>query len=119
MAKTKTRTKTSSKSTTTRRRGRPRRGETEPGALTGATLDVARRLSAARRFEGGRSRRGDAVRFGSESRGRPAPMLARLPPSRRLRVTMQPGNRSLNLSNAVAVACYEAWRQQGFSGTTE
>lgn len=59
---------------------------------------------------------GDAFVFGPESRGLPADVLDALPAERRLRIPMRPGNRSLNLSNAVAVVCYEAWRQQGFAG---
>lgn len=61
-------------------------------------------------------RPGDAFVFGPETRGLPAEMIAALPPERRLRLPMMPGNRSLNLSNTVAVAVYEAWRQQGFAG---
>jgi tRNA (cytidine/uridine-2'-O-)-methyltransferase len=61
-------------------------------------------------------RAGDAFVFGPESRGLPAEMLADFPPQNRLRLPMVPGNRSLNLSNAVAVAVFEAWRQQGFAG---
>jgi tRNA (cytidine/uridine-2'-O-)-methyltransferase len=57
----------------------------------------------------------DALLFGPESRGLPADVLCRVPDTQRLRIPMQPGSRSLNLSNAVAVMLYEAWRQQGFS----
>ncbi len=59
---------------------------------------------------------GDVLLFGPESRGLPAEILDALPDERKLRLPMMPGNRSLNLSNAVAVAVYEAWRQQGFRG---
>jgi tRNA (cytidine/uridine-2'-O-)-methyltransferase len=59
---------------------------------------------------------GDAFLFGPETRGLPEALLARAPAERRLRIPMRIGNRSLNLSNAVAVAVYEAWRQQGFAG---
>jgi tRNA (cytidine/uridine-2'-O-)-methyltransferase len=59
---------------------------------------------------------GDALVFGCESRGLPAPVLATFTPEMQLRIPMRPGVRSLNLSNAVAVAVYEAWRQQGFAG---
>ena len=59
---------------------------------------------------------GDAVLFGSESRGLPQPLLESIAPECRLRIPMRPDNRSLNLSNAVAVVVYEAWRQQGFAG---
>lgn len=59
---------------------------------------------------------GDAFVFGSESRGLPAEVLAHIEENHRLRLPLIPGNRSLNLSNAVAVMVYEAWRQQGFAG---
>lgn len=61
-------------------------------------------------------RPGDALLFGPETRGLPDSVLAVLPPERRLRIPMLPGVRSLNLSNAVAIAVYEAWRQSGFEG---
>lgn len=57
---------------------------------------------------------GDAFLFGPESRGLPADILEMLPPEQKLRLPMLPGNRSLNLSNTVAIAVYEAWRQCGF-----
>ena len=56
----------------------------------------------------------DALLFGPETRGLPAAVLEAIAPERRLSIPMQPGNRSLNLSNAVAVVVYEAWRQRGF-----
>jgi len=59
---------------------------------------------------------GDAFLLGPETRGLPQAVLARLPPERLLRLPLRPGNRSLNLSNAAAVALYEAWRQSGFAG---
>jgi len=59
---------------------------------------------------------GDAFVFGPETRGLPAAILESCPPERRLFLPMQSGNRSLNLSNAVAVVAFEAWRQQGFAG---
>lgn len=58
----------------------------------------------------------DAFIFGSESAGLPAAVLADIGMSHRLRLPLMPGNRSLNLSNAVAVLVYEAWRQHGFAG---
>ena len=58
----------------------------------------------------------DAVLFGPETRGLPQPLLDALPPERCLRLPMRPGNRSLNLSTAVAVVVFEAWRQRGFAG---
>jgi tRNA (cytidine/uridine-2'-O-)-methyltransferase len=57
---------------------------------------------------------GDVFIFGAETAGLPQPVLDGFPGDRRLRLPMRPGNRSLNLSNAVAVAVFEAWRQQGF-----
>jgi tRNA (cytidine/uridine-2'-O-)-methyltransferase len=59
-------------------------------------------------------RPGDAFLFGAETSGLPAAMLEQFSDSMRLKLPMRPGNRSLNLSNAVAVAVFEAWRQQGF-----
>lgn len=61
---------------------------------------------------------GDALLFGPESRGLPAELLASLAPEQRLRLPMLPQNRSLNLSNTVAIAVYEAWRQCGFKGAS-
>jgi tRNA (cytidine/uridine-2'-O-)-methyltransferase len=58
----------------------------------------------------------DALLFGPETRGLPQALLDSLPKEHTLRLPLQPGNRSLNLSNTVAVAVYEAWRQLGFSG---
>ena len=58
----------------------------------------------------------DAVVVGPETRGLPQPLLDSLPEQQTLRLPMRPDNRSLNLSNAVAVVVYEAWRQQGFAG---
>ena len=59
---------------------------------------------------------GDVLVFGPESRGLPAEVLADFADSERLRLPMLPGQRSMNLSNAVAVTVFEAWRQQGFAG---
>ncbi len=58
---------------------------------------------------------GDWLVFGSETQGLPAELRESFPPSQRLRLPMQPGQRSLNLSNAVAVVTYEAWRQNGLT----
>lgn len=58
---------------------------------------------------------GDALVFGPESRGLPMDLLQSLPQDHWLRLPMQPDSRSLNLSNAVAVCVYEAWRQHGFA----
>ncbi|MBS0461219.1 MAG: tRNA (cytidine(34)-2'-O)-methyltransferase [Proteobacteria bacterium] len=57
----------------------------------------------------------DAFVFGPETRGLPDAVLASIPEAQHLRLPMRPGNRSLNLSNAVAVMVFEAWRQQGFA----
>jgi tRNA (cytidine/uridine-2'-O-)-methyltransferase len=59
--------------------------------------------------------RGDVLVFGCETKGLPADIVDRFPPGTRLRIPMQPHVRSLNLSNAVAVAVYEAWRQCDFA----
>lgn len=64
-------------------------------------------------------RAGDCFLLGPETRGLPCDLLEALPAERRLRLPMQPGNRSLNLSNAAAVVLFEAWRQHGFSGACE
>ena len=61
--------------------------------------------------------RGDALVFGPETRGLPDDFLLALPPAQRLCIPMRPGSRSLNLSNAVAIVVYEAWRQLGFPET--
>jgi tRNA (cytidine/uridine-2'-O-)-methyltransferase len=59
---------------------------------------------------------GDVFLLGAETAGLPGEILGRVPPERRLRIPMRPGNRSLNLSNAAAIVIYEAWRQAGFPG---
>ena len=59
---------------------------------------------------------GDVLLFGRETTGLPEAVLAEFPAGARIALPMRPGNRSLNLSNAVAVVVYEAWRQQGFAG---
>jgi tRNA (cytidine/uridine-2'-O-)-methyltransferase len=59
---------------------------------------------------------GDWLVFGCETSGLPAPLLQSFPADQRLRLPMRPGQRSLNLSNAVAVTVFEAWRQLGFAG---
>jgi len=61
---------------------------------------------------------GDVFVFGSETRGLPDAVLDTIAPGMRLKLPMRPGNRSLNLSNAVAVVVYEAWRQNDFHGAT-
>lgn len=71
---------------------------------------------ARRRFDGAGFLPGDALLFGPETRGLPQEELEKFSPAQRLKLPMRAGNRSLNLSNAVAVAVYEAWRQNGFAG---
>jgi len=61
----------------------------------------------------------DVLVFGPETRGLPEVVLQACPPSHRLRLPMRPAARSLNLSNAVAVALYEAWRRSGYAGHGE
>lgn len=87
-----------------------------------AALGTARLFAlttrASRRHASADFRPGDAFVFGSESRGLPANVLADIDEDHHLRLPLVPGNRSLNLSNAVAVMVYEAWRQQGFAGSS-
>lgn len=59
---------------------------------------------------------GDYLMFGPETRGLPAEVIESLPPAQRLRIPMLPESRSMNLSNAVSVFVYEAWRQLGYPG---
>lgn len=59
---------------------------------------------------------GAALLFGPESRGLPVNVLERFDPAIRLRIPMVAGSRSLNLSNAVSIALFEAWRQHGYAG---
>jgi tRNA (cytidine/uridine-2'-O-)-methyltransferase len=61
---------------------------------------------------------GDVLVFGCETSGLPADVLATFDEEAQLRIPMRPAVRSLNLSNAVAVAVYEAWRQAGFAGAS-
>ena len=70
------------------------------------------------RFAEARFRPGDWLVFGCESRGLPPELIEKyFDAPHRLRIPMMPGNRSLNLSNSVAVAVYEAWRQNGYAGS--
>ena len=61
-------------------------------------------------------RAGDTLVFGCETAGLPPSLREQFPAEQRVRLPMRPGQRSLNLSNAVAVAVFEAWRQCGFEG---
>lgn len=72
---------------------------------------------ATRRFDEVEFGPGDVLVFGPETRGLPAEVMETFDPAMRLRLPMMPRNRSLNLSNTVAVVVFEAWRQNGFSGS--
>lgn len=69
-----------------------------------------------RRFDQVQYQPGDLLLFGPETRGLPGELLDALPPEQCLYLPQQPGVRSLNLSNSVAIAVYEAWRQLGYAG---
>ena len=71
---------------------------------------------AQHRYADARFGEGDALMFGPESRGLPLELLQSVPPEQLLRLPMLEHSRSLNLSNSVAVAVFEAWRQLGFPG---
>ena len=71
---------------------------------------------AQRRYDSVSFAADDVLLFGPESRGLPASVLDSLDQQQKLRLPMQPESRSLNLSNAVAVVVYEAWRQTEFAG---
>lgn len=85
-----------------------------------ASLGPRRRFafssSAARRFDQVAYDPGDVFVFGAERAGLTDEQLGAFRPIQPLMIPMAPGNRSLNLANAVAVVVYEAWRQQSFSG---
>jgi len=86
-------------------------------ALAGRVFACSTR--ATQRYAGIRFAAGDAFVFGPETSGLPREILAEFDPLHRLRLPMMPGNRSINLSNAVAVVVYEAWRQLGFPGAED
>ena len=86
-------------------------GTLEPGARVWAFSTHATELHTRAGF-----RRGDYLLFGPESRGLPPQVLETVPPAQRLRIPMRPDSRSLNLSNAVAVALFEGYRQLGYPG---
>lgn len=67
-------------------------------------------------FSEARFEAGDVFVFGSETKGLDPTLRNSFPTAQRIRLPMRPENRSLNLSNSVAVVVYEAWRQNGFSG---
>ena len=84
-------------------------------ALSGARL-FSIETGGARPYSEAAFSAGDAFLFGPETRGLPAQVLEHIPRERQLAIPMRDGNRSLNLSNAVALVVYEAWRQNGFTG---
>lgn len=86
-----------------------RAAEAPPRLFAFSTAGYGRAFDAA-------FRPGDALLFGRETSGLPAEVLAAVSRDRVLRLPMREGVRSINLSNAVAIAVYEAWRQQGFAG---
>ena len=83
----------------------------------GSARVFAVETTAGRRHDEPRYQAGDAFLFGRETAGLPPQLLADWPTGRLIRLPMVPGNRSLNLSNAVAVVVFEAWRQLGFAGS--
>jgi tRNA (cytidine/uridine-2'-O-)-methyltransferase len=85
------------------------------GTLDGARV-FAVETSGSKRHDEVRFRAGDAFLFGRETSGLPGEVLATWPREQQIRLPMIPGNRSLNLSNSVAVVVFEAWRQLGFAG---
>ncbi len=85
-------------------------------ALEGRRMFAVSRRGDAR-YDLTRYEAGDVFVFGSETAGLASALFESFPAERRLRLPMRPDNRSLNLSNAVAVVVYEAWRQAGFAGT--
>jgi len=85
-------------------------------ALAGARV-FAFTTRARTRFTEVAYQAGDVLLFGTEPSGLPAAVLADPRVSAEVRIPMLAGRRSLNLSNAAAIAAYEAWRQHGFAGT--
>lgn len=87
-------------------------------AATGAALlrRFAFTTRGSRSFAGAEFRPGDAFVFGRETAGLSETELGHFGPGQRLRLPMRPGQRSLNLSNAVAVTVFEAWRQADYEG---
>jgi tRNA (cytidine/uridine-2'-O-)-methyltransferase len=86
--------------------------------LRRAGLDYHEWADVQRRYTAIGYQQGDALLFGPETRGLPPEILECVPREQRLRLPMRPGVRSLNLSNAVAVVVYEAWRQLDFPGAS-
>jgi tRNA (cytidine/uridine-2'-O-)-methyltransferase len=86
-------------------------------AALGTARVFAVETAGSQRHDEARYQAGDAFLFGRETAGLPPETIAGWPRERLIRLPMLPGNRSLNLSNAVAVVVFEAWRQLGFSGS--
>jgi tRNA (cytidine/uridine-2'-O-)-methyltransferase len=84
----------------------------------GAPRVFAFTTRATQRHDQVRFEHGDALLFGPESRGLPDAVLDSIAPDRQLRIPMREAQRSLNLSNAVAVASFEAWRQLDYVGAS-
>jgi tRNA (cytidine/uridine-2'-O-)-methyltransferase len=97
-----------------------RRHASWPALLAAERLDPLRCFAftthATRPFSQPGWRPGDWLVFGSETAGLAPALRDSFAPAQRLRLPMRPGQRSLNLSNAVAVAVFEAWRQNGYAG---
>jgi tRNA (cytidine/uridine-2'-O-)-methyltransferase len=89
------------------------RDQVRPGTLWGVST------KGTRGYANVRFQPNDAFLFGPETRGLPATVLEELGADQVLRMPMRPDSRSLNLSNAVAVLVYEAWRQHGFAGSAD
>ncbi|MBL8521517.1 MAG: tRNA (cytidine(34)-2'-O)-methyltransferase [Betaproteobacteria bacterium] len=83
-------------------------------AALGTARLIAVETDQATRYDQLSYRPGDAFIFGKETTGLPGEVLDAIPVEYRVFLPMRPGNRSLNLSNSVAVVVYEAWRQAGF-----
>ncbi len=87
-------------------------------ALAGRRMFALTR-SAERPYDTVAFEENDVFVFGGETNGLPLNVLSAFSQESRLRLPMRPGNRSLNLSNSVAVVVFEAWRQQGFRGASK
>ena len=87
------------------------RDQVRPGTLWGVST------KGVRSYANVRYQANDAFLFGPETRGLPGTILEEMGADQVLRMPMRPDSRSLNLSNAVAVLVYEAWRQHGFAGS--
>lgn len=93
-----------------------------PSATAAASELGPRRFAfssrSTRRFDAARFEAGDVLVFGAERAGLTPEQVGAFEPIERLTIPMRPGNRSLNLANAVAIVVYEAWRQHGYHGAS-